>query len=177
MATTTNNGWTTPNDTDLVRNGASAIRSLGTAIDSSLGKATYTNTTPTSTGTGWVLGTGNSASANWCQLGKTVFFDGIIQFGTSAAAGSGTLSIDLPVNASTNTTEWVGNGLFYDASASDYYKCTIRITGTDLEFWIERKLTTSSVDYVGLVAFNNTNKPVTIASGDQIIWSITYQGA
>jgi hypothetical protein len=176
MATTTNNGWTTPNDTDLVRSGASAIRSLGTAIDSSLGKATYTNITPTSTGTGWVLGTGNSASANWCQLGKTVFFDGIIQFGTSAAAGSGTLSIDLPVNASTNTTEWVGNGLYFDSTNTAYYKCTIRITGTDLEFWLEKAPSTAPADFVRLSAFNNTNKPVTIASGDQVIWSITYQG-
>lgn len=33
MATTTNYSWTTPDDTDLVKNGASAIRSLGTAID------------------------------------------------------------------------------------------------------------------------------------------------
>jgi hypothetical protein len=33
MATTTNYGWTTPDDTSLVKDGASAIRSLGTAID------------------------------------------------------------------------------------------------------------------------------------------------
>lgn len=33
MATTTNYGWTTPNDTDLVKDGAAAIRSLGQAID------------------------------------------------------------------------------------------------------------------------------------------------
>jgi hypothetical protein len=33
MATTTNYGWTTPNDTDLVKNGANAIRTLGSAID------------------------------------------------------------------------------------------------------------------------------------------------
>lgn len=33
MATTTNYGWTTPDDTDLVKDGASAIRSLGTSID------------------------------------------------------------------------------------------------------------------------------------------------
>ncbi len=36
MATTTNYGWTTPNDTDLVKDGASAIRSLGTAIDTTV---------------------------------------------------------------------------------------------------------------------------------------------
>ena len=33
MATTTNYGWTTPDDTDLVKDGASAIRSLGTSVD------------------------------------------------------------------------------------------------------------------------------------------------
>jgi hypothetical protein len=33
MATTTNYGWTTPDDTALVKDGASAIRSLGTSVD------------------------------------------------------------------------------------------------------------------------------------------------
>ncbi|MFZ9354397.1 MAG: hypothetical protein ACO25L_06245 [Candidatus Nanopelagicales bacterium] len=37
MPTTTNNGWTTPADTDLVKNGALAIRTLGDAIDTTLG--------------------------------------------------------------------------------------------------------------------------------------------
>ena len=36
MPTTTNFGWTTPADTDLVKDGASAIRTLGNGIDSSL---------------------------------------------------------------------------------------------------------------------------------------------
>lgn len=35
MATTTNFNWPTPNDTDLVKDGASAIRSLGSSIDTS----------------------------------------------------------------------------------------------------------------------------------------------
>jgi hypothetical protein len=35
MATTTNYSWTTPDDTDLVKDGASAIRTLGSAIDTS----------------------------------------------------------------------------------------------------------------------------------------------
>lgn len=39
MATTTNYGWTTPNDTALVKDGAAAIRSLGSAIDTSLNTA------------------------------------------------------------------------------------------------------------------------------------------
>ena len=36
MATTTNFGWETPDDTDLVKDGALAIRTLGSAIDTSL---------------------------------------------------------------------------------------------------------------------------------------------
>lgn len=36
MPTTTNFGWTTPADTDLVKDGASAIRTLGNGIDTSL---------------------------------------------------------------------------------------------------------------------------------------------
>lgn len=36
MPTTTNYGWTTPADTDLVKDGASAIRTLGNSIDSTL---------------------------------------------------------------------------------------------------------------------------------------------
>jgi hypothetical protein len=36
MATTTNYSWSTPDDTALVKDGASAIRSLGTAIDSTV---------------------------------------------------------------------------------------------------------------------------------------------
>ena len=33
MATTTNYGWDTPDDTDLVKDGAAAIRTLGSSID------------------------------------------------------------------------------------------------------------------------------------------------
>ena len=33
MATTKNYGWTTPNDTDLVKDGAAAIRTLGSSVD------------------------------------------------------------------------------------------------------------------------------------------------
>jgi len=39
MATTTNYGWTTPDDTALVKDGAAAIRTLGTSIDTT----TYNN--------------------------------------------------------------------------------------------------------------------------------------
>lgn len=40
MATTSIFGWTTPDDTALVKDGASAIRTLGSAIDTSTGTLT-----------------------------------------------------------------------------------------------------------------------------------------
>jgi hypothetical protein len=36
MATTTNYGWTTPDDTSLVKDGAAAIRTLGSSVDSTV---------------------------------------------------------------------------------------------------------------------------------------------
>jgi hypothetical protein len=39
MATTTNYGWTTPDNTGLVKDGASNIRTLGSSIDTTLGTA------------------------------------------------------------------------------------------------------------------------------------------
>jgi len=44
MPNTTNNNWPTPADTDLVKNGADAIRDLGNAIDTTLG--VYSPSTP-----------------------------------------------------------------------------------------------------------------------------------
>jgi hypothetical protein len=36
MATTTNYNWTTPDDTDLVKDGAAAIRTLGSSADTTV---------------------------------------------------------------------------------------------------------------------------------------------
>jgi hypothetical protein len=39
MATTTNYNWATPDDTDLVKDGASAIRTLGSSADTTVAQA------------------------------------------------------------------------------------------------------------------------------------------
>ena len=55
MATTTNYSWTTPDDTDLVKNGALAIRTLGSSIDTSLYGVATKSTINTQTGTTYTL--------------------------------------------------------------------------------------------------------------------------
>lgn len=54
MATTTNYGWTTPNDTGYVKDGASDIRSLGNAVDAALYPVNYVATNA-QTGTSYTL--------------------------------------------------------------------------------------------------------------------------
>jgi hypothetical protein len=67
MATTTNYGWTTPDDTALVKDGAAAIRTLGSSIDTTtknlnpsttLGDIEYRSSTP-NVNTRLPLGTAN----------------------------------------------------------------------------------------------------------------------
>jgi hypothetical protein len=60
MATTTNYGWTTPDDTALVKDGALAIRTLGSAIDTSVYGAVTKSTINTQTGTTYTLVLGDA---------------------------------------------------------------------------------------------------------------------
>lgn len=81
MATTTNYGWTTPNDTDLVKDGAAAIRTLGSSVDT-----TTKNLNPQTT-TGALAY--RSATAN-----------------VNTALPIGTANQVLKVNSAANAPEW-----------------------------------------------------------------------
>lgn len=84
MATTTNYGWTTPDDTALVKDGAAAIRSLGSSVDSSLGGA-WTSWTPTFTN----LTVGNGVlSAKYKKLDKTVMVNFSLTLGSTSTVGT-----------------------------------------------------------------------------------------
>lgn len=97
MATTTNNGWATPDDTDPFKNGALAIRTLGSAIDTSTGKGLIAWQSYTPTFTGFTVG---NATLNfvYCQIGKTVHVRGICTLGTTSVM-TGPLDVSLPVNS------------------------------------------------------------------------------
>ena len=81
MATTTNYGWTTPDDTDLVKDGAAAIRTLGSAIDT-----TTENLNPSTTEGDMEY---RSAAAD-----------------TNARLAIGTAGQVLTVNSGANAPEW-----------------------------------------------------------------------
>lgn len=98
MATTTNNGWETPDDTDLVKDGALAMRTLGQDIDTSVGTGllAWQSWAPT-LGAGWANGNG-TWSAYYCKIGKTVFVQASFVIGSTTTKGNG-LTISLPLTA------------------------------------------------------------------------------
>lgn len=120
MATTTNYGWTTPDDTALVKDGASAIRALGTAIDTSMNTALGTKKS------GLVLLNTTSFSAVASQSINSVFTSTyenyrIIYYDE----GSGNLALYLRLRSSgTDTT-----GTVYDVSR--VYNVTSTPTSSD----------------------------------------------
>lgn len=105
MATTTpNNGWTVPTSTDYVKDGATAIETLGDAIDASVGTGllAWQSWAPTLSG-GWLNGNG-TWSAYYAQLGKNVFVQMQFTIGSTTTKGT-TLTCTLPVTAKRNNKQ------------------------------------------------------------------------
>lgn len=109
MATTTNYGWTTPDDTALVKDGASAIRSLGTSVDTTtknlnpettLGDIAYRSSTAN---VKTRLGIGST--------GQVLTVAGGVPSWASPAGGGKVLQV---VNATYNTQTSNTNGTTYE---------------------------------------------------------------
>ena len=174
MATTTNNGWTTPNDTDLVKDGALAIRTLGNGIDTSVGTGllAWQTYTPTVSGTGWVKGSGTT-TGRYCQIGKTVHFEANYTFSSAGGgtAGTGALVLSLPpVAASATISPNYVNVIVFDTSTGALYLGIGAIT------------TTATVCYCinagsTFAALNNVTSttPMTWATGDEVRVNGTYE--
>ena len=111
MATTTNNGWVTPDNTAYVKDGASAIRSLGQSIDTSVGTGllAWTNYTPTiSAGIGSFTST-TINTARFAVLGKLLFLDFDISINTNGTA-AGSMFISVPSGRTAKNINQVGSG-------------------------------------------------------------------
>jgi hypothetical protein len=166
MATTTNYGWTTPNNSDPFKDGALAIRTLGNAIDSQLntGLLAWTSYTPTLS-----QGTSTNISktivyAKYARLGKIVHANiRMIAAGTGQATAP--VFVSLPITAASSAVP-VGTVDFFDGNVTNY-----------VGFAYAGSTTT-----VGLVTHNNgenylgTNPSLGVAVNDIINLSICYEG-
>ncbi len=175
MATTTNNGWATPDDTAFVYQGAQAMRTLGQAIDTSVGTGllAWTSYTPTLSGTGWVKGSG-TIEGRYVKLGKIVIAEIQYTFSTAGggAAGSAVPTVSLPVNANTTISPNPAQVTILDTSASTTYigQGSIGSTGVTGNVGVSSGAYTS---LTGLAA----GVPMTWATGDEIRWTLTYEAA
>jgi len=147
MATTTNYGWTTPDDTALVKDGASAIRTLGTSVDTTtknlnpettLGDIAYRSSTSnvnTRLGigsTGQVL-TVASGVPSWANAGggfsliSTTSFSAVSSFSAAANTFSATydnyriLIHNIIPASGTITLQFRYRAAGTDNSSSNYY--------------------------------------------------------
>lgn len=91
MPTTTNFGWTTPADTDLVKDGASAIRTLGNGIDTSLVDLKGGTT-------GQVLAKNSNTDMDFVWTAATSGDITEVQAGTGISVASGTGPIPVVTN-------------------------------------------------------------------------------
>jgi hypothetical protein len=107
MATTTNYGWTTPDDTALVKDGASAIRTLGSSVDTTtkalnpsttLGDIEYRSSTAN---TNTRLGIGSTGQVltvaggvpSWATAGASAENYALINTGGTTLTGAATFTV------------------------------------------------------------------------------------
>lgn len=120
MPTTTNNGWTTPADSDPFKDGALAIRTLGNGIDTSTGNGLLTWTAYTPTLGNVTLGVGGTSTFHYAKLGKTTIVRGIVSLaGAGTVAGFVNVSLPVAAKASVGAFQplgqvncWNGSSLF-----------------------------------------------------------------
>jgi hypothetical protein len=198
MATTTNYGWTTPDDTDLVKDGAAAIRTLGSSVDTTTknlnpetttGDISYRSATanvntrlPLGTA-GQVLKVNSGATApEWATdasgmtnpmttTGDTIYSS---SGSTPARLGIGTAGQVLQVNSGATAPEWATPA----SGTPSFVGCSLSKTGNQSINNLSITAITWDTELKDTDAFhdNSTNNSrITIPAGKGGLYLITGQ--
>ena len=124
MPTTSNFGWTTPADTDLVKDGAAAIRTLGNGIDTSLLDLKGGTT-------GQVLSKNSNTDLDYTWVTPNVGDITEVQAGTGISVASGTGPIPVVTNTVATTYDAKGD-LVVGTGADTFAKLTVGTNGHTL---------------------------------------------
>ena len=190
MATTTNYGWTTPDDTDLVKDGAAAIRTLGSSIDT-----TTKNLNPETT-TGDIAYRSATANTNTrLALGTagqilTVNSGATAPIWAAPASGGKVLQV---VSATNATSTSIASATFNDTSLSvsitpsstsskvmilvlQGYGASRSDSGMDFAFRLNRDSTTVYAPHQtsNIITIGYSLSGVTAINGLQGVMPITY---
>ena len=185
MANTTNYNWETPDDTDLVKDGAAAIRTLGNSIDTTtkalnpettLGDIAYrsstsnTNTRLPIGSNGQILGVSAGVPA-WINNDQGDIT--AVQAGVGISVASGTGPIPVITNSSTDLITTAGD-LLYGTAADTVARLGIGTAGQVLK--VNSGATAPEWGAVAAPAFagcslkRSTNLTVASATVTQIEW-------
>jgi hypothetical protein len=176
MATTTNYGWTTPDDTALVKDGAAAIRTLGSSIDTSLNTALGTKKA------GLVLLNTTSfsavASQNLTSIFSSTYDNYLIVISELAGSTGTTLRARLGASGTPNTTstyqyggwtiDWTAStGAASGQNQSSFFINNVSGTaneknGIEINVFQPNKATFTTVNYQG---YDYRNQRLHVASG------------
>lgn len=124
MPTTSNFGWTTPADTDLVKDGAAAIRTLGNGIDTSFIDLKGGTT-------GQVLSKASNTDLDYSWVTPNVGDITEVQAGTGISVASGTGPIPVVTNTVATTFDAKGD-LVVGTGADTFAKLTVGTNGHTL---------------------------------------------
>jgi hypothetical protein len=115
MPTTSNFGWTTPADTDLVKDGAAAIRTLGNGVDTS-----FVDLKGGTTGQILSKASNTDLDFTWTAGGDITE----VQAGTGISVASGTGPIPVVTNTVATTFDAAGD-LVYGTGADTFTKLSL----------------------------------------------------
>ena len=124
MPTTSNFGWTTPADTDLVKDGAAAIRTLGNGIDTSLVDLKGGTT-------GQILSKTSNTDLDYTWVTPNVGDLTEVQAGTGISVADGTGPIPIVTNTVATTFDAKGD-LVVGTGADTFAKLTVGANGSTL---------------------------------------------
>ena len=156
MPTTTNFGWTTPADTDLVKDGAAAIRTLGNGIDTS-----FLDLKGGTTGQVLSKTSGTDLDFTW----TTIASGGMTQIATGSFSGSSVVISSIPTTykdlalivrslGNSTTNEQARMRFNNDSTASRHGEISAFATTANATF---------SQTYAGLTTDSNNTNDISLA--------------
>lgn len=158
---------TIPSGTLAVGDGLTAAWTQQVGLSLSALESAWSSYTPTITG--FTIGNG-VAEGRYIQVGKLVFYEARLTFGTTTTAASVSPTLSLPVAASTATTyPGCSVGWFFDSSANGTWQAIARISGS--------VVSVSILGASGIVTPCSTTTPFTWTTSDIVKASGHYEAA